>query len=219
MADAESRSLRRAECPLLLVSALRGGTAGRAPSGSEGRQSRSETDAVGLLDGLTASTENAALDRERRSVPLADGERLDPNSADAADLDRLPGVGPSTARAIVAARDSGVVFRNIQDLLVVRGIGPALLSRVGPFVEMRAVPLNSRRPLPRRVSQSRVDLNRADSRSLQSLPGIGPALAARILLARAERPFSSLEELSRVPGIGPSTVRRLRGLVSVGSMP
>ena len=52
-----------------------------------------------------------------------------------------------------------------------------------------------------------VDLNSADERTLQTLPGVGPALAARIVLFRAANgPFGSVDELLDVAGI---TERRL----------
>lgn len=59
-----------------------------------------------------------------------------------------------------------------------------------------------------------IDLNRASADELEALPGIGPGLAERIVAARQERPFSSLEDLQRVSGIGPSKVEALQGLVS-----
>jgi len=59
-----------------------------------------------------------------------------------------------------------------------------------------------------------IDLNRASADELEALPGIGPGLAERIVAARQERPFSSLEDLQRVSGIGPSKAEALQGLVS-----
>ena len=58
-----------------------------------------------------------------------------------------------------------------------------------------------------------VDVNTADEATLQTLPGVGPALAKQIV---AGRPFSSVEELSRVKGIGPAKLAALRGAVTVG---
>ncbi|GAA3056977.1 MULTISPECIES: ComEA family DNA-binding protein [Actinomycetes] len=50
-----------------------------------------------------------------------------------------------------------------------------------------------------------VDLNTAEAAELEQLPGIGPALAERILEHRARHgPFGSLEELAAVRGIGPA---------------
>lgn len=57
-----------------------------------------------------------------------------------------------------------------------------------------------------------VDLNRATYEELQTLPGVGPKLAERII---SRRPFGKVDELEAVPGIGPKTVERLRPLVRV----
>lgn len=60
-----------------------------------------------------------------------------------------------------------------------------------------------------------VDLDRADSAALDALPGIGPALAARIVADReVNGPFGSLEALERVRGIGPALARRLEPAVT-----
>lgn len=59
-----------------------------------------------------------------------------------------------------------------------------------------------------------VSLNSADVRALESLPGIGPSLAAAIIAYREEHgPFQSVEELVKVPGIGPATLAKIRDLV------
>lgn len=52
-----------------------------------------------------------------------------------------------------------------------------------------------------------VDLNRAGVEELESLPGIGPELARRIVEGR---PYASVDELRRVPGIGPARLRAVR---------
>jgi len=61
-----------------------------------------------------------------------------------------------------------------------------------------------------------IDLNRASQAELESLPGVGPTLAERIVLDRAQRGwFASVDDLGRVRGIGPKTLERLRPWVSV----
>ena len=62
-----------------------------------------------------------------------------------------------------------------------------------------------------------VDLNRATPAQLETLPGIGPSMAARIVAYRAEHgPFESVEGLLDVSGIGPAKFEGLKGLVVVG---
>ena len=61
-----------------------------------------------------------------------------------------------------------------------------------------------------------VDLNSADPSIFETLPGVGPVLAARILEWRqANGPFRSVDELGEVSGIGDTTLARLRQLVRV----
>jgi competence protein ComEA len=56
-----------------------------------------------------------------------------------------------------------------------------------------------------------VDLNTADAPTLETLPGIGPALAQRIIEWRtAHGPFGSVDELRDVSGIGPAVLERIR---------
>ena len=64
--------------------------------------------------------------------------------------------------------------------------------------------------------QSRIDLNRADVTDLQRLPGIGPAIAKRIIEAREQRGrFEAVEDLLTVPGIGTKKFDAIKALITV----
>ena len=56
-----------------------------------------------------------------------------------------------------------------------------------------------------------VNLNISTQAELEGLPGVGPALARRII---AGRPYRSVEDLGRVKGIGAATMGKLRPLVT-----
>jgi len=77
----------------------------------------------------------------RGPARLLFGLRLDPNTADAAALEVLPGLGPARAQALVAAR-CGRPFRELQDLERVPGIGPRTRAALEPWlaVDPRAEP-------------------------------------------------------------------------------
>lgn len=65
------------------------------------------------------------------------GEQIDINTGTAADLDRLPGVGPATAVAIVGYRTSiGGRFDRLEQLLDVKGIGPKTYEKMRPYVKL-----------------------------------------------------------------------------------
>lgn len=69
-------------------------------------------------------------------APVAPSGPLDLNRATADQLDELPGVGPSTAAAIVEHRTANGPFSSIEDLLDVRGIGPAKLDAIRDAVTL-----------------------------------------------------------------------------------
>ena len=76
-------------------------------------------------------------------------------------------------------------------------------------VEPERIAASSRRRTSATEPVAILDVNRATAAQLESLPGIGPALAARIVEARASAPFQSLADLDRVKGIGPSKLEKL----------
>jgi competence ComEA-like helix-hairpin-helix protein len=65
---------------------------------------------------------------------LRDGRPIDVNRASAAELELLPGVGPSLARRLVEARERAGGFRRAADLRAVRGIGAKTLEKLAPFL-------------------------------------------------------------------------------------
>jgi competence protein ComEA len=109
-------------------------------------------DAVAAAGGFTEQADAAGLnlarfvsDGEQIVVPAigeattaapgvsGDG-RVNLNTADAATLDMLPGVGPATAEKILAWREEHGRFESVEDLLDVGGIGEAKLDAIRDLV-------------------------------------------------------------------------------------
>ncbi len=64
------------------------------------------------------------------------------------------------------------------------------------------------------ASQSPVSLSSATAEQLDTLPGVGPVTAQKIVTYRQENgPFTSVEALDAIPGIGPARIADLKGLV------
>lgn len=112
-----------------------------------------------LLERAGGAREDADLEALNLAAPVTDGmhlhvprrgeppsatptpsARLDLNTASVEELERLPGIGPRTAQAIVDYRLKHGPFRRLEDLLAISGIGPATLERIRPWVTIHPEP-------------------------------------------------------------------------------
>ena len=73
-------------------------------------------------------------DPGRSKASFANSARININTATAAELEQLPRIGPATAARILAQRRRRGAFRTIEDLSIVRGIGPKTLAELKPLV-------------------------------------------------------------------------------------
>lgn len=102
---------------------------------------------IGILAGL--------IDRDDKEIHILTGVdtcaleahsendsylRLDLNEASMGELMALPGIGEKRALAIIAWRNANGPFRCVDDLDEVRGIGPATLDRLRPYVSVKTGP-------------------------------------------------------------------------------
>jgi competence ComEA-like helix-hairpin-helix protein len=65
---------------------------------------------------------------------------IDLNTASAAELESLPGIGHSRALAILAFREAHSGFHSVSQLLRIKGIGRAMLRKLRPLVTVSGVP-------------------------------------------------------------------------------
>jgi competence protein ComEA len=64
-------------------------------------------------------------------------EKLNINSADVADFDSLPGIGPSKAKNIIEFRDSQGGFKSIEELKEVNGIGESTFEKLKDLIDIK----------------------------------------------------------------------------------
>ena len=82
-----------------------------------------------LLLGLALPPLAVAQEKKETSSKL-----LDLNTATVEQLEKLPEIGPTTAKAIVRFREKSGPFRRVEDLLAVRGITKRRLEKIRPLV-------------------------------------------------------------------------------------
>ena len=91
-------------------------------------------------------------------------------------------------------------------------------QRQAPLPAEEAEEEPAEEPVEEPAASGPVNVNTAGLEELDTLPGIGPALAQRIIDYReANGPFASLEELLEVKGIGEVTLEKFRDRASVGA--
>ncbi len=124
-----------------------GETQGGYPCAVEDRPGRLAADRAAREAGENAPGEilAAGVAGAKPDKPRAEGGKkpppkrpIDPNTAGEKALLALPGVGPSTAKAIIAHRETRGKFRSIEDLLQVKGIGPKKLDAMRPHLRVSA---------------------------------------------------------------------------------
>jgi competence ComEA-like helix-hairpin-helix protein len=189
-----------------------------------------------ILGGLTFLLATQALSYLRsgaQPTELLDAQpisyRVDLNEARRAELMQLPGIGATLADRIEEYRRLNGGFRNVDELLKVKGIGQITLERLRPFVTVKSGEKTAAVETAVKVSKEPkagnklasltepIDVNLATQADLQRLPGIGPKKSQAIIDEREKRPFSSVDDLRRVPGIGPKTLEQIRPHVKAGN--
>jgi len=96
-------------------------------------------------------------------------------------------------------------------------ISPVLLASV-PAEQVQAAKTKKEAKVQTQAeSQSQtVNINKASAESLEALPGIGPALASRIITYREENgPFKTVDDITEVRGIGAKMLAKLRPYLSL----
>jgi competence protein ComEA len=161
--------------------------------------------------------------------PKASSEKVNLNTAKQAELEELPGIGPSHAKAIVEARP----FKSVDDLERVKGLGKTRIDALKDLVTTTAPAAAASKTsaakgaaskttakatdtptkeMPKLKPGQKVNLNTASKDELDVLPGIGPVRAQAIIDAR---PFKTIEDVMKVKGIKEVEFGKIKDLITV----
>ncbi|MBI5959755.1 MAG: SLBB domain-containing protein [Chloroflexi bacterium] len=188
------------------------------------------------LDAAGGALENADLERVNLAQILEDGDQIHVPTRKAGE----PNETPPTIPAITPTPGSYTVYvtgevkqpqamitlprgSRVEDAIRAAGgitdnanVGAVNLAQILNDGDLVYIPPLSGEPLstPTPNHPPLVHINSATVEDLDTLPGVGPALAQAILDYRVENgPFASLEDLDNVPGFGPSKLEAIRDLV------
>jgi competence protein ComEA len=141
---------------------------------------------------------------------------IDINRASLWEMIALPGIGPERAAKIIEERERRGGFLATTDLLDISGIGPRTFAAIEEYIQPIPSASGPNSDIIDVDKTGRIDINRADRRQLETLPGIGAVLAQRILMYRdSHGPFHSIEELKGVKGIGDHRMKDLEPYLTI----
>jgi competence protein ComEA len=131
-------------------------------------------------------------------------------------LEAVQAAGGATQQADLQAINLAALLEDGEQIQV-----PALPGAAPEVPPVRSAPvLPSTAPTPAAPQSGLIDINTATQAELESLPGIGPVTAEKIIAYRAANgPFQDIEAIQDVPGIGPGLFEKIKNLITVNSTP
>jgi len=170
---------------------------------------------IGLLLAITVAASPAMAAAQKKAPAEKPAGLVELNSATQPELEALPGVGPATAKKIIAGRP----YSAIADLSKA-GVPAATIAKITPLVTVSAPAPAAAEAAPsahKRTAAAApsgpVELNSATQRELEALPAVGPATAKKII---AGRPYSAIADLSKA-GVSAATIAKITPLVTVSA--
>ena len=166
--------------------------------------------------------------------PMAYGQAKDKallnlNTASQKELEVLKGVGPATAKKIIAGRPynsvaelskAGVPDKTIEAIKPFVTVGPAAptakpsgaAEKVKPPVEKAKATEEKAKSAAKLAPGQKININSATKEELDALPEIGPVKAQAII---AGRPYNKIEDIMKVKGIKEGTFNKIKDYLTV----
>lgn len=129
------------------------------------------------------------------------------------------GVSEKTAKSIQKYISKGGQFRKPGDIKKIWGIPESLVNELIPFVQIPETRSKYEKEFPKKNERAvtLIDINKADSTIWESLPGIGPTLAKRIILYREKLGgFLDMSQLLEVWGLQDSVLQKSKNRLVLG---
>jgi DNA uptake protein ComE-like DNA-binding protein len=152
------------------------------------------------------------------TTPFRLPDPIDVNRADSATWTALKGIGPVLAARILKFRNQRGGFTDPNQLKDVYGLSPETFQSIRPYLYVDSTWRDTRpvaNPLPATTATS-VEINGADSATLEALPGLG-GYSARSIIRYRDRlgGFSSLKQLEEVSGLRPENLQKFMPLLQL----
>jgi competence ComEA-like helix-hairpin-helix protein len=143
---------------------------------------------------------------------------FDPNTLDEPGWVKL-GLSTKAAASIRKYISKGGRFYKPADIRKIYGLRPELADKLEPYVQIAARQQAKFVPFEKKefnYKQRTVDINHGDSATFESLPGIGPTLAKRIITFREKLGgFYSIEQVGEVYGLPDSTFQKIKSSLKI----
>jgi DNA uptake protein ComE-like DNA-binding protein len=175
-------------------------------------------------EGYVRSRSEGAKKNNSSMERIPDPFPFDPNVATTEEWQRL-GLSERTITTIHRFRDKGGRFRRPEDITKIYGLSPRLAASLIPYVRIQTASNKwTDRPdsmmIKNKFSKSPpriLDINTADSADWESLPGIGPTLAGRIIRYRNRLGgFHSISQVGETYGLADSVFRIIEKRIQLG---
>lgn len=162
--------------------------------------------------------------------------KYDINKIDIETMEKLPGVGPKTAKLIFDYRQEKGEFSSLVELTNIKGIGKKTLGKMLPYLvyindSTKVIEFlktsdkkRTKRIKPAQIQskpsiEQKININQAQVEVLKLLPSIGEIRAKKIIAYREKNGnFQSIEHIKNVSGIGEGIFNKIKKYITVDSV-
>lgn len=199
---------------------------------TDGEIERTETSVTTVTSHKQTGVQQVqAAELEQDEIENVISYPLDLNAASAEELETLPGIGSILAQRIISYREIVGGFSNLEELMLVNGIGTGIYEQISPYLFI----IGEREPVFPELESSDeeweiatepviesipiLNINTATAADFQRLPGVTPAIAENIVQLRTQiQYFQNVYELLYADGMTDALFLSIRDYLYVDTM-